>query len=70
MHHLGFGEKMRIIIMSCLKFVSYSILLNLLPVGSIKPSRRLRQGDPLSPCFFCVQWGYKVYCKRLRWRAV
>ena len=28
MQHLGLGEKMRKIIMSCLRSVSYSILLN------------------------------------------
>ena len=33
MHHLGLGEKMRRIIMSCLQFVSYSILLDWLASG-------------------------------------
>ena len=41
MQHLGLGEKMRKIIMSCLRPVPYSILLNGQPVGSIKPSRGL-----------------------------
>ena len=42
MQHLGLGEKMVSIIMSCLRSVSYIVLLNGQPVGNIKPSRGLR----------------------------
>ena len=67
MHHLGLDEKMIRIIMSCMKSVSYSVLLNGQPVGLIKPSRGLRQGDPLSPIYFYyVPWAYKVYSRKLK----
>ena len=43
MIHLGLEEKLIYIIMLCLKSVSYSVLLNGLLMGRIKPSRGLRQ---------------------------
>lgn len=42
------------IIMSCLKSMSYSMLLNGQLVANIKPSRGLQQGDPLSPYLFLL----------------
>ena len=43
--------------MECVYSVSYSILVNGQPVGNIKPSWGIRQGDPLSPYMFllCVE---------------
>ena len=54
MHHLGLDEKMIQIIMACMKTISYSVLLNGQPVGNIKPSKVLRQVDPLSPYLFLL----------------
>ena len=54
MNHLGVDERLVKIIMSRLSSVSYSVLLNGRPVGNIKPSRGLNQGDPLSSYFFLL----------------
>jgi hypothetical protein len=43
---LGFDERWVPLIMTCVRFVSYSILINGQPYGYLKPSRGIRQGDP------------------------
>jgi len=51
---LGFDDRWIHLVMVCVRTVSYSVVVNGNPVGSIQPSMRIRQGDPISPYLFLI----------------
>jgi exonuclease III len=54
MRKMEFPEVWISLVMGCVKSVSYSVIVNGQPVGNIKPTRGIRQGDPLSPYLFLL----------------
>jgi ribosome-associated protein YbcJ (S4-like RNA binding protein) len=54
MNWLGFADRWIHLVMTCVRSVSYLVVVNGNPVCNIQPSRGIHQGDPISPYLFLL----------------
>ena len=67
MMRMGFNDRWVGLIMTCVKTVTYLVLVNGEPKWLITSSRGIRQGDPPPPSqFFFVRRGYMVLSNKLQ----